>query len=372
MLFRQWVAPGEGRCSYALVDDGTGVGALVDPVPELESAYRAYARERSFRFAFVLETRLPPEEGHEIDGRYTEMVAALGLESHIEEVGPPVGEGKGLAARLGALRVGPLRSWIGEGEDGAEVPTVLQVGGTIVELRGTCRSDRPREWLVADPTGPIDPPVRLAYDGARLLLGREIVDVRPCGAQAGALAYLWRDRLFTGRPVRSPVREAEGRPPRWCRSLAQETLVFPGQVRDGLRVSTLGQELEDRPRESRAEPELPAGTWNSRGFCDLDPEEARPVLHRFQVLSIGDATRSPYRMPGARPVDLRTLAGVVEGWSRAEPILVVSETGVRCGSAVLMLQRMGFERVYRLLGGLELWSDHGFPVHPVLETRHTA
>ncbi|MDX1810378.1 MAG: rhodanese-like domain-containing protein [Gammaproteobacteria bacterium] len=48
--------------------------------------------------------------------------------------------------------------------------------------------------------------------------------------------------------------------------------------------------------------------------------------------------------------------------ARTRPIVVYCATGGRSAMAVATLQQMGFERVYNLMGGFELWEAEDNPV----------
>lgn len=48
--------------------------------------------------------------------------------------------------------------------------------------------------------------------------------------------------------------------------------------------------------------------------------------------------------------------------ARERPIVIYCSTGGRSAMAAATLKAMGFERVYNLLGGLELWEAEDFPI----------
>lgn len=183
MIFRQFCTQG-GELSYLLADPVTRQAALIDPSEELVAAYGAITRELGLKLTYLFETHL--HEAH-------------------------VSAAPQLRQRWGARLV------------------------MHNDIEGPC----------------VDARVRT---GDRLYVGEEQIKVLETpGHSRCSLSYLWRDRVFTGHSllagVAGPCRREDAEPARLFQSiherlyvLPDETLVFPGHLWDGLRVSTIGQE----------------------------------------------------------------------------------------------------------------------------------
>ncbi len=365
MRFRQWVDAG-GSLSYALIDEATGIAALVDPVASLEAAYVELAHEHRLRIAYVLHTRITADSGGiaATSDRYADLAASLGLRIAPDQA--LAAHRDALWERLGCPRIGPRSSWIPDESNAGGAPTLVQVDRSLFEIRARTAIAQGMEWFVTDAGGAFASPIRIAYDGIRVLLGNEIIDGIACPRSPGALVYRWRDRLFNGGSVAGVVR---ARVPQWASTLPDETLVYPGRVEAGLRVASLGQITTlDQPAVDAPAP-LPDGTPHPGGFREIDPDAARAALSRLVVIDISDPRAATHRIPGACSIRTQEIPKVAGDWPRDRPILVVSETGMRCETASRMLQHMGFTWVYRLIGGLELWRESDLPLQPILSQR---
>lgn len=81
------------------------------------------------------------------------------------------------------------------------------------------------------------------------------------------------------------------------------------------------------------------------------------------------------RLPGAWSIPLHQLrARLIElECHRSEPVVVISNRGVRAQRAALELELSGFTEVRTLEGGLERWTARGFPLtHPTMPPTATA
>lgn len=67
-------------------------------------------------------------------------------------------------------------------------------------------------------------------------------------------------------------------------------------------------------------------------------------------------------VPGAELVPLGTLETATRDWQRAAPLVVVCRSGARSGKAARVLERLGFEAVASLRGGVVAWGAEGFPL----------
>jgi SulP family sulfate permease len=67
-------------------------------------------------------------------------------------------------------------------------------------------------------------------------------------------------------------------------------------------------------------------------------------------------------LTGARLIPLRLVIEQAESLPRDCPIVLISRSGRRCHRAMSWLLEMGFDRVYRLKGGILSWKAHGKPI----------
>jgi rhodanese-related sulfurtransferase len=100
----------------------------------------------------------------------------------------------------------------------------------------------------------------------------------------------------------------------------------------------------------------------------IDPELLLQQLRsgrRLTILDIRD--RSEFRagrIPGARSVPLQHLEPRLEEFMPhySEPVILVSERGIRSRAAALQLELAGFTEVQSLEGGMCRWRELGLPV----------
>jgi sulfur dioxygenase len=194
VIFRQFCAP-DGDISYLLADPVSRYAAVFDPDIEAQSDYLEVLRRLDLRLIYVIETH-----AHE---------------SHLSAA--PV-----------------LRA-----ETGARLVTHSAVDVACVDMH-------------------VD-------DGDRLYVGEELLSVMATpGHSACSLSYLWRDRVFTGHTLLAgatgPCQRADADAGGlfnsvWQRLLVlpDETLVYPGRIKDQRRVSSIGQE---RAANSELQPQV--------------------------------------------------------------------------------------------------------------------
>ena len=65
---------------------------------------------------------------------------------------------------------------------------------------------------------------------------------------------------------------------------------------------------------------------------------------------------------GARLVPLGNVEKIVADWSRKQTMVLVCRSGKRATQAGELLERLGFQNVSVLEGGMEAWRKSGFPV----------
>lgn len=102
----------------------------------------------------------------------------------------------------------------------------------------------------------------------------------------------------------------------------------------------------------------------------VSPAEAARLMEgnggnpEFVVLDV--RTPEEYRdghLEGAVMIDFRSngFREKVETLDRGKTYLVYCRTGNRSGSAISMMEEMGFRRIYHLVDGIKGWREKGFP-----------
>jgi glyoxylase-like metal-dependent hydrolase (beta-lactamase superfamily II) len=183
MYFRQMPHAATGALCYLIADLAAQEAVLVDPQAEQTELLLALLQERELRLIYVLRTHIHCES---------------------ERCG-------GLCEYTGAQRVS---------------------GGRPVDARS-----------------------RSVGHGDTLVFGHEVLRVLATpGHTPDAVSFLWRDRLFCGdalHPAGCPQPVDETDAGQWYDSvtrrlflLPDETLVFPGHVREGRTVSTIAEERQ--------------------------------------------------------------------------------------------------------------------------------
>lgn len=105
------------------------------------------------------------------------------------------------------------------------------------------------------------------------------------------------------------------------------------------------------------------------GIQAIEPELLLQWLasgRRVLMLDVRDAAvGEPFgRLPGARHVPLRQLFARRDELARSkdDPVVTVSNTGIRSQEAVFTLSLLGFADARSLEGGLEAWARTGLPL----------
>jgi len=106
------------------------------------------------------------------------------------------------------------------------------------------------------------------------------------------------------------------------------------------------------------------------GQKNVSPAEAAKLMKEngpdpeFVVLDV--RTPKEYRdghLEGAVMIDYRSngFREKLETLDRGKTYLVYCRTGRRSGSAISMMEEMGFTRIYHLSDGIKVWKEKGFP-----------
>ena len=157
-------------------------------------------------------------------------------------------------------------------------------------------------------------------------------------------------------------------------SLADETLVYSGEERQGALFSTLGHErahnpaLRERDRERFVADKLqepdPSGPKAEAGQCP------QTDVHDAHRRTRGGATLFDIReafelltgeLPDAQHLPLSSLGEGLSQLPQAEPALLICGHGVRSVQAARTLGRLGYE-VISVVGGVGAWRQAGLRI----------
>lgn len=100
----------------------------------------------------------------------------------------------------------------------------------------------------------------------------------------------------------------------------------------------------------------------------VTPTELAKELHAANVIHVVDV-REPREysddlghIAGSHLVPLGELEEVAKRWERSRPIVLVCRSGSRSAIGCGVLEKMGFESVTNLAGGMLAWRKAGLPV----------
>lgn len=103
------------------------------------------------------------------------------------------------------------------------------------------------------------------------------------------------------------------------------------------------------------------------GKDELSPAAATMKMNREDavVLDVRDAIEwNAGHIQGARHIALATLDKHLSEIEKLKtsPVIVCCASGMRSGSAVSVLKKAGFEKVFMLSGGISAWSEANLPL----------
>lgn len=349
MLLRQLFDQASSTYTYLLADEQSREAVLIDAVFEQHARDRALIRELDLALRFVLDTHCHADH---VTGAWL-MRAALGA------------------------RIALGRAYAAENVDlGLQAGDQLRFGAQSLTVRATPGHTR---GCLSFVTGD----QRMAFSGDALL-------VRGAGRtdfQDGDPAQLFRsirDQLF---------------------SLPDDCLVYPAHDYEGRTVSTIGEERRLNPRIGGGAREedfvgymrnlglphpkqlavaVPANLRSGRpeheveeaspswgpvvltyaGVPELDPEWVARNRGRVQLVDV----RAPAEidgelghLTGARLVPLDELRVRMGELDRAEPVVLICQTGKRSALGAMILKKAGWERVANVAGGMVRWRELGLP-----------
>jgi len=97
---------------------------------------------------------------------------------------------------------------------------------------------------------------------------------------------------------------------------------------------------------------------------EIEPEQAAAMLDRAVILDVREADEFEQGvLPGSVHIPRGFLELQVEGKlpKKDQPIIVYCAGGIRSAFACKVLQEMGYQEVYSLIGGFNRWKDEGRP-----------
>lgn len=112
------------------------------------------------------------------------------------------------------------------------------------------------------------------------------------------------------------------------------------------------------PLEQRSQP-------HPSGYREITPVELARSGYTGRLIDVREPAEYQGELGhllGAELVPLGTVAGKAAGWEREEELVVICRSGNRSGQAAQQLVRLGFKRVYNLVGGMLAHNAAGLPI----------
>jgi sulfur dioxygenase len=340
LIFRQLFDPDSSTYTYLLGDDVTREAILVDPVFEQVERDAALTRELGLRLVATLDTHVHADH-------------VTGAWLHRQRSGSRIAISRASGAR--------------------EADTLLDDGDRL--------SFGDRSLLALATPGHTHGCMTFVLDDESLALTGDCLLVRGCGRtdfQQGSAGELYRSiwsRIF---------------------SLPDQCLLYPGHDYRGLTVTSVAEERKFNPRlggassegdftgymenlglphprlidiavpanlacgrpgENRPAGAIPAWAPLTRafaGFWEIQPEALAGVATRVQIVDVRDEPEiaEAGRIPGARAIALRDLAGRAGELDKSVPVVTVCRSGARSAQAATLLGKAGFADVANLAGGM--------------------
>lgn len=179
-------------------------------------------------------------------------------------------------------------------------------------------------------------------------------------------------------------------------NLPLETIVYPAHDYNGFTSSTIGAEIENNPRLGKTKTKdqfreimtnlkleypkqidraLPAN--QSCGMTSVDAPQMRAIpgisvddlrsrINHAAIVDVRSAEEFSGELghvPGAHQIALGDdLKNFLEGYEMSEEIIFVCRSGRRSEEAVKLAMTLGFEKVWSLIGGMQLWNERRYQV----------
>ena len=350
MLFRQLIDSDSSTYTFVLADQDTKEAVIIDPVREQFERDVKLLEQLGLKLLYVLETHVHADHitsaallRHRLGAR-----TVLSAHAGVDCADVQVEDGDNLSFGRHTLRVRT---------------TPGHTNGDVVYVLTDQEMDRPE----------------MVFTGDTLL-------VRGCGRtdfQQGDARALYR-------AVREKI---------LC--LPDATLLYPGHDYRGHTVTTVGEERRYNPRladgvteaqfvatmegldlalPKRLEASLASNLRCGHTRSDPSPGWA-PVCRADGVPEVSPAWVDEAQQPGMltvdvrQPSELRESLGHIVGatnvpladleraavWDPSRPVVLVCRSGKRSARAAVVLQRLGFEHVASMRGGMEAWVEAGLP-----------
>jgi sulfur dioxygenase len=351
MIFRQLFDQQSSTYSYLLGDERTGAAVLIDPVFEQARRDRALIAELNLKLLFTLETHV-----------HADHVTGAWL----------------LKQRLGS-RIALSGA---SGASGADLPLGhgdrVAFGTRYLEARETPGHTNGCLTYVLDDES-------MAFTGDALL-------IRGCGRtdfQQGSARTLYRSvhsqiftlpaacLLYPGHDYRgltvTSVDEERRLNPRLGSGIGEADfagymnnlgLPHPKQIDVAVPANLQCGQLANPPAQT-AEPAWAPLTFTFAGIWEIYPQALEEIASKVQIVDVREV--SEYSGPlghieGSRLIPLGNLAARANDLTRERPIVAVCRSGARSAQACVILQRLGFNDVANLAGGMLRWRAEGFGV----------
>jgi sulfur dioxygenase len=351
MIFRQLFDQQSSTYSYLLGDERTGAAVLIDPVFEQARRDRALIAELNLKLLFTLETHV-----------HADHVTGAWL----------------LKQRLGS-RIALSGA---SGASGADLPLGhgdrVAFGTRYLEARETPGHTNGCLTYVLDDES-------MAFTGDALL-------IRGCGRtdfQQGSARTLYRSvhsqiftlpaacLLYPGHDYRgltvTSVDEERRLNPRLGSGIGEADfagymnnlgLPHPKQIDVAVPANLQCGQLANPPAQT-AEPAWAPLTFTFAGIWEIYPQALEEIASKVQIVDVREV--SEYSGPlghieGSRLIPLGDLAARANDLTRERPIVAVCRSGARSAQACVILQRLGFNDVANLAGGMLRWRAEGFGV----------
>ncbi len=351
MIFRQLFDPQSSTYSYLLADERTHEAVLIDPVFEQARRDRALIAELGLKLLTTLETHVHADH-------------VTGAWLHKQRLGSRI-------ALSGA-----------SGAHGADVALAhgdrVAFGTRYLEARETPGHTSGCMTYVLDDES-------MAFTGDALL-------IRGCGRtdfQQGSARTLYRSvhsqiftlppscLLYPGHDYRgltvTSVDEEHRLNPRLGSGIGEADftgymnnlgLPHPKQIDVAVPANLQCGMLAQAPAQS-IEPTWAQLTFTFAGIWEIVPQALEEISARVQIVDVREATEfsGPLgHIQGAVLIPLGELASRASDLVREQPVVAVCRSGARSAQACVILQRMGFNDVANLAGGMLRWRGEGFGV----------
>jgi sulfur dioxygenase len=356
LVFRQLADPPSSTYTYLLGDRGSGEAVLIDPVFEQALRDAALVEELGLKLKMTLDTHT-----------HADHVTGAWLLKH--RVGSQIAVGAASGA-TGADR------YLADDD-------VVTFGAHRLHVRATPGHTAGCMTFVLDDEA-------LAFTGDCLLIrGSGRTDFQQGNAHrlyrsvheriftlpGGCLLYPAHD--YRGLTVTSVAEERRFNP-RLADSIGEDDfagymehlgLPHPRQI----DIAVPANLLCGRPEGGVAEPAVQSWaplTLTFAGIHEIQPALLVEHLGAVQVVDV----REPDEWSGplgciahARRIPLGQLAARAGELDRASPIVTACRSGARSAQAVAILQKLGFEKVANLAGGMIRWRASGLPAEGARE-----